>query len=299
MCAGLWTGSPESWSPESWEYLSPDGATESEAYCVYDGQQGGWVNLGGGRHAGLWTGSAESWIDLNPADASQSSVLGMHDGQLVGNAYVGGVQHASLWTGSGDLWVDLNLNPAGAGQSIAWSVYDGQQAGHAYVDDVWHAGVWTGSAESWVDLHEFLPSEFTWSAARGIWNDGVSTYVAGLGYNATAGREEALMWVIPEPATRPTLDGLIELINQLDDDVLSDELKTSLIAKVGAARRQSTKENIRAGVNILEAFQAQVEAQRGKKIADETAALLIEYAENLITQLLAELPEGEICLSWP
>ncbi|MBU0638520.1 MAG: PEP-CTERM sorting domain-containing protein [Planctomycetes bacterium] len=46
---------------------------------------------------------------------------------------------------------------------------------------------------------QLLLSNFTSSEARGIWDDGVFTYVAGRGYNATAGREEALMWVVPEP----------------------------------------------------------------------------------------------------
>lgn len=84
-------------------------------------------------------------------------------------------------------------------------------------------------------------------------------------------------------------------INQLPPDALADELTNSLITKVRNAEKQDTKENICAAVNILEAFQNEVEAQRGKKIDDATATLLINYADNLIVQYLDFLPEGESC----
>jgi hypothetical protein len=89
--------------------------------------------------------------------------------------------------------------------------------------------------------------------------------------------------------------GLIDLINELPPDALDEQMKNSLISKITNAANQASKENICAAVNILEAFQNQVEAQRGKKISDETATLLISYADNLINIFLAELPTGESC----
>ena len=92
-----------------------------------------------------------------------------------------------------------------------------------------------------------------------------------------------------------SIGGLIDLINELPEDALDEELVNSLTQKLENAEKQATKENICAAVNILGAFQNQVEAQRGNKIADATATFLIEYSENVITQLLEMLPEGETC----
>ena len=158
----------------------------------------GWADAGYGSHASLWTGTAASWVDLHPTGTTSSMARGVRDGQQVGRASVDAAARASLWTGSAASWVDLT--PAGAdGPSYTWGVYGGQQVGGTDA----HASLWSGSAASWVDLHAFLPSDFTMSFARGIWGDGVFTYVAGLGYNATTGRQEALMWVgpVPEPAS--------------------------------------------------------------------------------------------------
>jgi hypothetical protein len=44
-------------------------------------------------------------------------------------------------------------------------------------------------------MHAFLPSGFSSSEATGIWHDGGATYVVGRGYNNSAARSEALMWV--------------------------------------------------------------------------------------------------------
>ena len=92
-----------------------------------------------------------------------------------------------------------------------------------------------------------------------------------------------------------TSEGLLELIVNLPTDALADELVQSLVQKVNNVEKLSTRENICAAVNVLGAFQNEVEAQRGKKITDDTAILLIEYSSNLIDQLLESLPEGETC----
>lgn len=92
-----------------------------------------------------------------------------------------------------------------------------------------------------------------------------------------------------------TLSGLQYIIDTLDPLVFSDNVKTSLVAKISAAEKQATKDNICTGVNILGAFKSQIEAQRGKKMSSEAADLLTDYAINIISKLVSQLPEGEIC----
>ena len=77
--------------------------------------------------------------------------------------------------------------------------------------------------------------------------------------------------------------------------VLSDNVKTSLVAKIAVAEAQATKDNVCVGVNILSAFGSQIEAQRNKKVSDEAADLLVGYADNVISKLISQLPEGESC----
>lgn len=93
-----------------------------------------------------------------------------------------------------------------------------------------------------------------------------------------------------------TLTGLTDVISLLvDESIISPELANPLISKVENAAKSSTKENICAAVNQLDAFKNQIEAQRGKKLSDEAADLLIDYADNIIFQLLDQLPVGELC----
>ena len=87
-------------------------------------------------------------------------------------------------------------------------MYGGQQVGYAWLGGIGRASLWSGSAGSWVDLHSFLPSGFISSEAHGIWTDGTFTYVVGYGYNGATGRNEALMWVVPEPAS-----GLVVMVS--------------------------------------------------------------------------------------
>lgn len=90
--------------------------------------------------------------------------------------------------------------------------------------------------------------------------------------------------------------GLIDLIAMLPSDALDDTMKNNLTQKVTAAEQQATKDNICAAIHILEAFQDAVEAQRDKKITDETADFLIAYAANIITQHMGTLSDmGETC----
>ncbi len=56
--------------------LHPEGAGESEAWGVAQGQQVGEARVGFVDHAGPWHGTAGSWVDLHPAGAAQSYAIG-------------------------------------------------------------------------------------------------------------------------------------------------------------------------------------------------------------------------------
>lgn len=82
-----------------------------------------------------------------------------------------------------------------------------------------------------------------------------------------------------------TPDGLLELLAELPPDQLADQIENSLVSKIENALKSLNKGRENAAIGQLEAFINQVEAQSGKKISEETAALLISYAENLISQI--------------
>ena len=89
---------------------------------------------------------------------------------------------------------------------------------------------------------------------------------------------------------------LHEVVSKLvDQGVIDTQMQNSLLSKVGNAESSSSRENICAAVNQLEAFKNQIEAQRTKKISDAAADLLIQFADNVIANLLEQLPTGEIC----
>jgi len=79
--------------------------------------------------------------------------------------------------------------------------------------------------------------------------------------------------------------GLSELVDSLPDEILSDEVKNSLVSKVDKAQKMADEDVINAAINQLNAFINEVEAQRGKKISEEATDMLIEYARNIIAQL--------------
>jgi len=82
-----------------------------------------------------------------------------------------------------------------------------------------------------------------------------------------------------------TLAGLQQVINTLPKDVLSDTIKNSLTSKVDNALKSLDKGEDGAAINMLNAFINQVEAQRGKKISEEAADMLIAYANNIISKI--------------
>jgi len=79
-----------------------------------------------------------------------------------------------------------------------------------------------------------------------------------------------------------SVEGLVDIINTLPDEILSDETKNSLIPKVEAAKNSIDRDKDNAAIGQLGAFINEVNAQTGNKISAEAAAMLIAYAQNII-----------------
>lgn len=200
--AGIWSGSAETWTD-----LHPPGATRSTVFGVYDGRQVGFATIEA-IHAALWTGTVESYVDLNPPGAVRSWGYGVWGDEQVGMATVSDLPelvHASLWRGSPDSWVDLHpqdLYPTG--WSYARAVCGGWQVGWVLANGAVgspRASLWHGTADSYVDLHALLPDGYDGSQAWGIDVAGNEIWVVGYAHNQVAGRDEAVMWYVPEPGT--------------------------------------------------------------------------------------------------
>lgn len=92
------------------------------------------------------------------------------------------------------------------------------------------------------------------------------------------------------------LTGLSDILDTLvNEEVIPVEMEGSLTSKVDNAMLSADKDNICAGINTLIAFKHQIEAQRGKKLSEEAADELIDYADTVILKLTSELPEGTSC----
>ena len=62
-------------------------------------------------------------------------------------------------------------------------------------------------------------------------------------------------------------------------------IENSLVRKAENAFAELNAGNTEEAINILRAFINQVEAQRGKKISEEDADMLIQYVLNIIQQI--------------
>ncbi|MFH1723799.1 MAG: thrombospondin type 3 repeat-containing protein [Elusimicrobiota bacterium] len=84
-------------------------------------------------------------------------------------------------------------------------------------------------------------------------------------------------------------DGCVDSADQLDDVIGGLELpggtSNSLLSTAENAAAAAERGNTKAAENQLEALINKVEAQRGKKLTDEQADLLIEFARNSIAGL--------------
>lgn len=136
--------------------LTPAAFTDSSAYAVFGGRQGGVVSNGNGPvQAALWSGSPGSFQSLNPSGFAVSDIVAMDAVHQVGSASVTGeTNHAFLWSGSASTGVDLA--PVGFGNSGASGLSGNQVvgAGVSAIVNQQHALLWAaGTASSAVDLN--------------------------------------------------------------------------------------------------------------------------------------------------
>ena len=81
-------------------------------------------------------------------------------------------------------------------------------------------------------------------------------------------------------------DGCVDRVSDLASIVeslgLHHGIESSLVQKAENACAKFNEGNVEAAVNILNAFINEVEAQRGKKISEKNAEMLIQFAQNSI-----------------
>jgi hypothetical protein len=92
-----------------------------------------------------------------------------------------------------------------------------------------------------------------------------------------------------------TLEGLADLIAGFPEDDLARQMRKPLTSKMEVAGASIAAGDICDAVSALEALAHQIEAQRGKKITDSVAKLLLAYTDNLIVALLVTLSSGIGC----
>ncbi len=83
-----------------------------------------------------------------------------------------------------------------------------------------------------------------------------------------------------------TPEGLMEVINAASEEDISEIVKNGLIIKVENAAKSIGQGAYEGALGKLEAFIHQIEAQSGKRLSEEMAELLIEYAQNLIEEII-------------
>ncbi len=82
-------------------------------------------------------------------------------------------------------------------------------------------------------------------------------------------------------------DNVCDLAQVVQSLGLHPGIENSLVQKVSNACTKFNEGNIKAAINMLNAFINEVEAQRGKKISEENATMLIQFAQNAILQIQA------------
>ncbi len=195
--------------------LSEGDAWFSAAHAVARGQQAGSVGFGSGAHPVVWSGSAVSWVDLLPSRLAGWKILGGEIFATTGTQQAGYVLRevdgenperiACRWEGTPQS--SVSLHPAGATESGVYGMTEDVQAGYATLGGLSHAGIWMGSSGSWLDLHPYLtltdPQEA--SVAWGVWSDGSTIQVIGMGHRATG----PVLWELTPLSTpvnqKPTL----------------------------------------------------------------------------------------------
>jgi hypothetical protein len=124
------------------------------------------VNINGGEHAGIWSGSAASWEDLSIyLSGSWGNTEPLHvwtDGSTLyvaghgvnNNSVPPGRTEAILWKRPISPWSVTSLHPIGADYSFANAVGCGREAGYVTLPgNIDHAALWGGTPQSWLDIN--------------------------------------------------------------------------------------------------------------------------------------------------
>ena len=82
-------------------------------------------------------------------------------------------------------------------------------------------------------------------------------------------------------------DTVCDLASVIQSLGLHHGIENSLVQKASNACAKFNEGNTEAAINMLNAFINEVEAQRGKKISEEDAGMLIQFAQNAILQMQA------------
>jgi hypothetical protein len=82
-------------------------------------------------------------------------------------------------------------------------------------------------------------------------------------------------------------DTVCDLASVIQSLGLHHGIENSLVQKASNACAKFSEGNTKAAINMLNAFINEVEAQRGKKISEEDAGMLIQFAQNAISQMQA------------
>ncbi len=90
-----------------------------------------------------------------------------------------------------------------------------------------------------------------------------------------------------------TIAALIAAIRSMPPGDLAPELVNSLVQKLNNAQKQVDKGHATPASNMLRAFQHEVAAQRGKKIAADAATFLTVSADSVIARLQADQPGAD------
>ncbi|MDD1667438.1 MAG: hypothetical protein LUO96_03115, partial [Methanomicrobiales archaeon] len=179
--------------------------------------------------------------------------------------------------------VDLGT-PAGT-EGSAWGINDvGDAVGYSFDGDDRYAFLYRDGVLH--DLNDLIPpgSGVGLISAAGI-DDLGRIACSGCFGGQVAGRDcpgGQIRPVLLTPASGDTLEGLIDLIGQLD---LPKGTETSLLAKLGHALQCAEDSDTACMCNSLHAFTNEVNAQAGKKIPEDEAQLLLAAAQGLMAEL--------------
>ena len=229
------------------------------------------------------------WINFQSAFGGGITVT---DTNVHGYAWAENVGWINLNPTAGGVTVDVNGNLSGHawGENVGWINFAPIEGG-VRIDKT--TGNFTGHAwgenVGWIN---FSPTEG--GVRTELYDDDDNDGIPNT--EDVCPNEDATGLDADSDGCLDTTSGMGDLLATLvEEGVIDPLMQNSLSAKLDSAEKAASKENICAAVNKLEALKNEISAQRGKKISDEGADLTLNYADNLITQLLARMPDGDSC----